>query len=320
MSNAPTLDPAAAPVFDARALHGAAPLPHWGVIRAQGADAAKFLHGQLTQDFSLLGLSEARLAAFCSAKGRMQASFVGFKRSHDEVLLVCSRDLLPATLKRLSMFVLRAQAKLSDASDAFAVWGVAGPTAADLPPKPWSHTAGPDGADWVRLYPGAGVARALWVAPVLDGVAPQPEGPLLDTAHWAWLDVMSGVATVTQPIVEAFVPQMLNYESVGGVNFKKGCYPGQEVVARSQFRGTLKRRAYLVQADAPLAVGQEVFHSSDAEQPCGTVAAAAPCPGGGWHAVVSMQTRAAEGGTLSAAVGGPALSLLPLPYPLLDDI
>jgi hypothetical protein len=187
----------------------------------------------------------------------------------------------------------------------------------------------------VRLYPAAGVTRALWVAPVVGGVAPvvggvapvvggvapQPEAPLLDTAHWAWLDVMGGVATLTQPIVEAFVPQMLNYESVGGVNFKKGCYPGQEVVARSQFRGTLKRRAYLVQANSPLAVGQEVFHDSDAEQPCGTVAAAAPCPAGGWHALVSMQTRAAEGGALHVgSAQGPALTVLPLPYPLLDDI
>lgn len=312
---------ATAPAFDATHLQGAAPLPHCGVIRAQGADAAQFLHGQLTQDFSLLGLSEARLAAFCSAKGRMQASFVGFKRSHDDILLVCSRDLLPATLKRLSMFVLRAKVQLSDASDAFAVWGVAGAAPSSLPDQPWSKTDDASGAHWVRLYPGAHLARALWVAPVVDGVAPQPAGPRLDTAHWDWLDVMSGVASVTQPIVEAFVPQMLNYESVGGVNFKKGCYPGQEVVARSQFRGTLKRRAYLLQADAPLAVGQEVFHDSDAEQPCGTVAAAAASPTGGWHALVSMQTRAAEGGSLHAvSPQGQALTLLPLPYPLLDDI
>jgi tRNA-modifying protein YgfZ len=317
------MSPAAAhplPAFDTTRLQGASPLPHLGVIRAQGADATKFLHGQMTQDFSLLGLSEARLAAFCSAKGRMQASFVGFKRDHEDILLVCSRDLLPATLKRLSMFVLRAQAKLSDASDAFAVWGVAGTLPASLPPKPWSTSTDTDGARWVRLYPAVGVSRALWVAPVVDG-APAPGPALLDAAHWAWLDVMSGVATVTQPVVEAFVPQMLNYESVGGVNFKKGCYPGQEVVARSQFRGTLKRRAYLVQATEPLAVGQEVFHDSDAEQPCGTVAAAAPSPDGGWAALVSMQTRAAEGGTLRAgSVQGPALALLPLPYPLLEDI
>ena len=107
-------------------LKGVAPLPHLGVIRVEGDDAAKFLHGQLTQDFSLLGLSEARLAAFCSAKGRMQASFIGFKRSHTEILLVCSRDILAATLKRLSMFVLRAKARLTDASSDYALFGLAG--------------------------------------------------------------------------------------------------------------------------------------------------------------------------------------------------
>src|SRR5665647_1022416 len=107
-------------------LKGIAPLAHLGVIRVQGEDAAKFLHGQLTQDFSLLGLSEARLAAFCSAKGRMQASFIGFKRSPTDVLLLCSRDILAATLKRLSMFVMRAKAKLSDATADFSVYGLAG--------------------------------------------------------------------------------------------------------------------------------------------------------------------------------------------------
>jgi folate-binding protein YgfZ len=136
-----------------------------------------------------------------------------------------------------------------------------------------------------------------------------------------WSDVRSGVATITAPIVEAFVPQMLNYESVGGVNFKKGCYPGQEVVARSQFRGTLKRRAYLAHAESALQVGQEVFHESDASQPCGLVAQSAAAPGGGWDAIVSIQISAAGGGRLD--VGGPGgapLSLQPAPYPLLADV
>jgi hypothetical protein len=126
---------------------------------------------------------------------------------------------------------------------------------------------------------------------------------------------------ISQPIFEAFVPQMLNYESVGGVNFKKGCYPGQEVVARSQFRGTLKRRAYIVHAPVELHVGQEVFHSADAEQPCGLVASAAPAPDGGFDAIVSIQTAAVKDGSLTAvSASGPALALLPLPYPLLEDI
>jgi tRNA-modifying protein YgfZ len=143
----------------------------------------------------------------------------------------------------------------------------------------------------------------------------------LDSAAWDWLDVMAGVPLLSLPVVEAFVPQMLNLESVGGVNFKKGCYPGQEVVARSQFRGTLKRRAYPVLGDAPMAVGQEVFHSSDPAQPVGTVAAAAASPTGGWNAMVSMQIGATEGGSLHlGAADGPRLTLLPLPYALLADV
>ena len=130
----------------------------------------------------------------------------------------------------------------------------------------------------------------------------------------------SGVATVSQPVFEQFVPQMLNYESVGGVNFKKGCYPGQEVVARSQFRGTLKRRAFIVHAAGPLSAGAEVFAASDAEQATGTVVQAAPRPDGGWAAIVSMQISAA-GETLTAgSASGEALQLQALPYALLDDI
>ncbi|WP_374407006.1 folate-binding protein YgfZ [Hydrogenophaga sp.] len=303
---------------DPKTLQGVAALPRLGVIRAQGEEAAKFLHGQLTQDFSLLGLSEARLAGFCSAKGRLLASFIGCKRGHDEILLVCHSDLLPATLKRLSMFVLRAKVTLSDASAEFKLLGLVGDAVpAALPAAPWSKLDA-DGAQMVRLYPAAGVARALWVAPA---DAAQPAGPALDTGTWDWLDVVAGVPLLSQPVVEAFVPQMINLESVGGVNFKKGCYPGQEVVARSQFRGTLKRRAYPVQGEAPMQAGQEVFHDSDPSQPCGTVLAAAASPQGGWNAMVSMQISATEGGSLHLGAGdGPLLTLQPLPYPLLADV
>jgi folate-binding protein YgfZ len=311
MSQAPEFPPA-------NALRGVALLPRLGVIRAQGEEAAKFLHGQLTNDFSLLGLSEARLAGFCTAKGRLLASFIGFKRTHDEILLVCHADLLPATLKRLSMFVLRAKVKLTDASAEFQLRGLVGDAVpAALPAAPWSKLDA-DGAQLVRLYPADSIARALWVAPT--GVEP-PTGPTLNSAAWDWLDVVAGVPLLSQPVVEAFVPQMVNMESVGGVNFKKGCYPGQEVVARSQFRGTLKRRAYPVRGDAPMAAGQEVFHGSDPSQPCGTVVAAAASPTGGWAAMVSMQTSAAEGGALHlGAADGPLLTLQPLPYPLLADV
>jgi tRNA-modifying protein YgfZ len=302
----------------AAALNGVTPLPQLGVIRVEGADAAAFLHGQLTQDFSLLGLSEARLAAFCSAKGRMLASFVGFKRTPEDILLVCSRDLLAPTLKRLSMFVLRAKARLSDASENFRVYGLVGSAVPPALPVAFWSQAREGEASVVRLPPADGATRALWVAPV--GEAP-PEGPALAEPLWQWLSVRSGVATLSQPVVEAFVPQMLNYESVGGVNFKKGCYPGQEVVARSQFRGTLKRRAYVVHADGAISPGQDVFQDSDAEQPCGTVVEVAPHPEKGFDAIVSLQvSAAAQGGLHAGSAKGPALALQPLPYPLLDDI
>ena len=301
-------------------LEGIAPLPHLGVIRAQGDDAASFLHNQLTQDFLLLQPGQARLAAFCSAKGRMQASFVGLTLAPNDIALIVSRDLLAPTLKRLSMFVLRAKVKLSDASEAFVLRGLAGQAAIPAGASalaPWAH-AQQAGAHWVGLYPADGQARALWLAPA---GTPEPTGSARDAAVWSWGEVRSGVATLSAPVVEAFVPQMLNYESVGGVNFKKGCYPGQEVVARSQFRGTLKRRATLAHSAAPLQAGQEIFHSDDLSQPCGLVAQAAPAPNGGFDAIVSLQTSAMEGGTLSVGTGdGPALTLLPLPYPLLADI
>lgn len=301
-------------------LNGVTPLAHLGVIKVEGAEAPKFLHGQLTQDFELLGTNEARLAAFCSAKGRMQASFLGFKRSPDEILLICNRDVLAATLKRLSMFVMRAKAKLTDASEQFALFGVAGDAIKSL-----AAQAGPAWSrvdiglnNCITLYPADGVPRALVVAPASE---PPPAGPSLSAEDWAWSEVRSGVVLISAPLHEAFVPQMLNYESVGGVNFKKGCYPGQEVVARSQFRGTLKRRAYLGHADTVMTAGQEIFQALDSEQPCGLVVQAAPSPEGGFDAVVSMQVSAFEAGGLHlGSATGPSLAATVMPYPLLSDI
>jgi hypothetical protein len=264
-------------------------------------------------------MDQARLAAFLSAKGRMQASFIGFKRSETEVLLVCSRDLLAPTLKRLSMFVLRAKAKLTDATADYALYGMVGDainSIASSAQPAWTK-ADFGSATVVHLYPADGQPRALWVAPASD--AP-PAGPALDPALWLWSEVRSGVATLTTPVVEAFVPQMLNYESVGGVNFKKGCYPGQEVVARSQFRGTLKRRAYIAHADADVTAGADVFAASDLEQPCGTVVQVAPAPGGGVDAIVSLQIAATQDALQVGATDGVAITLAPLPYPLLEDI
>ena len=299
---------------------GHAPLAHLGVIQITGADAASFIHGQLSNDFVLLPDGGARLAALCTAKGRMQASFIGIRANSSDIRLVCSRDLLAPTLKRLSMFVLRAKATLRDASEGFALWGLRGQACLSMPHNtPWAF-ARVGNADLVQLYPACGQARQLWMGP--GGEAPPPAA-LLDAQQWALGEVLSGVATVSAAVVEAFVPQMLNYESVDGVSFKKGCYPGQEIVARSQFRGTLKRRAYILVGDAQtsLAPGQALFSSLDAEQACGIVVQIAQAPTGQQFCIASLQTEAAAQGFLHAgSAQGPALHIVPLPYALREDI
>jgi folate-binding protein YgfZ len=299
--------------------NGVAELTHLGVIRAIGPQAGQFLHNQLTQDFLLLKDHQARLAGFCSAKGRLQASFIAWRQSPEEFLLVCSRDLLPSTLKRLSMFVLRTAVKLSDVSSEYKIYGTLG-TSAEVwgaSKAPWS-LARSNNAVAVSLYPAAGHTRALWVAP---HQVPAPEGPTLDLGLWHWTDVQSGVAQLALAHVDAYVPQMLNYESVDGVNFKKGCYPGQEVVARSQFRGVIKRRTYLGHCTASAQVGDELFLSTDPEQSCATVVACAAHPNGGFDLLFCAQTQAvAEGPLALGQPQGPLIALRTLPYPLRDDI
>ena len=304
-------------------LNGSCPLPDWGVIQAQGDDAANFLHNQLSNDVLLLPVGRSRLAAFCSAKGRMQASFILVKTAPDTVLLVLSLDLLAQTLKRLSMFVLRAKVKMSDATSQWQLRGFVGDSARALVGSsvPWQTTV-QDGAHAVALYPAvlgeSQIPRALWIAPAGQAL---PAGADVSTDVWVWAEVMSGVTLVSQPVFEAFVPQMLNYESVGGVNFKKGCYPGQEVVARSQFRGTLKRRTALVHSPVALAAGQDIFTPTDPEQPCATVVLCAARPDGqGFDALVSGTTESLQTGWRVGGSEGEAFALLPLPYPLLADI
>ena len=278
-------------------------LSDWGVIRAQGADAANFLHSQLTQDFALLDSEHARLAGFCTAKGRLLATMVGWRQGEDEILLALPAETLAATLKRLSMFVLRAKCKLSDASAEFAVYGLLGRPAAEA----WTLARD---ADAVQIaLPGSG--RALRVQPV---AAPAPAGTTMTPDDWAWAEAEAGVAWVRGATVEAFVPQMINFEALGGVSFKKGCYPGQEIVARSQYRGTIKRRLQVFETDTPATVGQEVFHSSDPEQPAGVVAGAGTRGGRTLVAAEVKLGTLGEGSLHLGSAAGATLQPRALPY------
>ncbi len=298
---------------------GVCRLADWGLIRAQGADAASFLHNQLTQDVQHLASGTSRLAGYCSVKGRLLATLVLWRRADDELLLACSADLLPATLKRLSNFVLRAKSKLSDATADLPLWGAAG-TAAQQRLDPdhglavWGQRRADD-IDIVRLpdalVDGNPVPRYLVAA------LQSPALPAMAESQWRWLEVHSGVVRVQAATQEKFVPQMVNLELVDGVNFQKGCYPGQEVVARSQYRGTLKRRAYVLHAPVALLPGQEVFSSADPEQPAGLVAMAGTSAQGHHAALVELKMAALAAGSLHAgAADGPVLTAGTLPYAL----
>jgi folate-binding protein YgfZ len=296
-------------------LQGAVRLADLGVIRAAGADAATFLHSQLTSDILALDSTQARLAGHCSAKGRLLASFIVWRRGVDELLLACSADLLAPALKKLSMFVLRARCKLTDASAEVALYGLAGETAAawlgDAAPRaPWQRSDVAR-AQVIRLPDGAGEPRYLWAAPLDE---PAPALPVLPAGAWEWMEVHSGVPRIVAATVEQFVPQMVNFEVVGGVNFQKGCYPGQEVVARSQYRGTVKRRALLFRLDAAGAAGQEVFAADDPRQPAGMIVNAASLDG--HAALVELKLSAAESELRLGAADGAGLHRQPLPYPL----
>lgn len=313
------------------ALDGALPLPELALIHAHGADAASFLHGQLSNDVLKVSATQARWSAFCTAQGRMLGSFlVAWRPSPDaaapsagSLWLVGSADLHEALLKRLKMFVLRAKAVLEPGGPTQQVIGLTGPSAEAVLGSdaaalaPWQQVIR-DGAAVVRLPDALAQPRWLWIGPSESGTTLLASLPALSAEAWRWLEVQSGVAPVLAATSGQFVPQMLNYEVVGGVDFRKGCYPGQEVVARSQYLGKLKRRAFRLEldGDAPCSPGMEVFWSEDAGQPAGVVALAAARPDGSGQALLAeLKLAATESGSLHLGRSdGPELRLADLPY------
>jgi folate-binding protein YgfZ len=300
-----------------------ADLSHYGLIALGGEDAQTFLHGQITNDLRGLREDKAVFAGYCSAKGRLLANFLVFRRGAD-LLVMLPRSLREATQKRLTMFVLRAKVRLRDASDEWVALGLSGAEAQDLvsahygqaPTALMDVVQGPDG--WaVRLgeqrfdvFVTPQAAPALWR---LWSAKARPVG----TPVWDWLTVAAGVPVILPATQDHFVPQMANMELLGGVSFQKGCYPGQEIVARSQYLGKLKRRMYLAHVEATAEAGQELYSPDLPGQACGMVANAAPAPGGGTDLLAVMQVSSREAGEVHlGSPDGPRLAFKPLPYGL----
>jgi folate-binding protein YgfZ len=277
------------------ATTGIAKLERYGLLHAAGEDACAFLHAQLTNDIENLPPAKARYAGWCSAKGRLLATFLVMPY-RGGFLLQLSRDLVPTVAKRLSMFILRSKVKLTDASGEWtqhAVWGENGGEPLAVREQDGKITVTIERGRSLLLVPAAGAQ--------LSANASEDD--------WALAEVRAGRPLIGQPTQDQFVPQMVNLELAGGVDFHKGCYPGQEIVARAQYRGAVKRRMYHLRG-AVLKPGQELYSDDAPGQPSGMVVNAA-----GQESLAVLQTSAVEAkASIRAQPQAAPLEILPLPY------
>jgi len=297
----------------------------WSVLHVAGGDAIPFLHGQLSSDVESLRPGSGQYWSYNSPKGRVLANGVLWRApAGDGITMLVAADLAEAIRKRLSMFVLRAKATIEDAGRAATLIGIAGDGAAQAV----RDAFGPS------LAPGAAAAfgRDAQAFMLPDRrvvvVAPQAQGPVLQAAlarhapwvgndEWRWFGIAAGVPWITAATSDLFIPQTLNFDLLGGVSFTKGCYPGQEIVARMQYLGRLKERLYAFHAEALAASPAMRLYSAtfDATQPCGTLVDAAPDVRGGVALLAVTQIAAVEADDVTlGAPGGPRLVRRPLPY------
>ena len=293
-------------------------------IGISGADAATFLQGQFTNDIEALSAGSAQYSAWCSPKGRILANFLLLRTGDATFEMLLPSSLSVAIRKRLSMFVLRSKVVIEDTSGERVRVGIAGPASAtalraaavDAPPLfRWRAIDGglivsvPGGRYIALVHEGA--AKSLWAS---LSEAARPVG----FAVWQWLTVRAGIPVITAATTDQLVPQMANWDALEGVSFRKGCYTGQEIVARTQYLGRLKERTYLAHIEtSPPAAGDKLYSVAFGEQSCGVVLNAAAAPGGGSDLVAALQIAAAQSGDVR--IGSPqgmTLDLLTLPYPV----
>ncbi|MDD3884814.1 MAG: folate-binding protein [Gallionella sp.] len=300
-------------------------LSQFGLLRVSGEEAQTFLQSLLSNDIGEVNGRRAQLSSLNDAKGRMIASLFIW-RDADDYLVQLPRDLCEPVRKRLSMYVLRAKVKISDAGDEFVLLGLAGPEASAV-----AQTLLPDlPAESGSMHSNAGIrlirldasryqiclspveAPALWTQ--LSGRL-QPAG----SPCWDGLGIRAGIPVITTATQLQFVAQMVNFEVIGGVNFKKGCYPGQEIVARMHYLGKPKRRMFLahVDSDAAPQPGDSLYSAEMGEQAAGMIVNAAAAPEGGYDLLAVVHIASHDSQTIHlSAQDGPPLAFRDLPYPL----
>lgn len=297
-----------------------APLSQFRVLRFSGDDAENFLQGQLTCDVKGLRALHATLGGYCTAQGRLLATFLLW-REPDGFGMLLRDDISAAVQRRLQMYVLRAKVKIADESAQRAVLGLSGSYAGAALPR---ADIAPPGAPFAMTIAGNRMAIAIPGGRYLVLIAAEelerawssfatslkPVG----SPCWDWLDVVNGIPWISARTQEQFVPQMVNLEVIGGVSFQKGCYPGQEVVARTQYRAKTRRRMHLAHVAAEARPGMELYAASLGDQASGMVLSASPAPQGGWDVLAVPHPEALNTTIHLGALDGPTLTLRELPY------
>ena len=299
-------------------------LDHLGCIRAAGEDAQAFLQGQLSNDISLLQKQHVQISAYCTPKGRMLAQFLVIPDGNDFLLLL-PHSILEPTLKRLRMFVLRSKVTLTDVSEERIYLGLAGDKLGaqlqvELPLPAADYDLVRTDTALISKLPAPHArylvitnletAMTLWQTCSQNGIA-------TDQRLWHWLDIQAGLPSIWPQTVEEFVPQMVNLELINGVNFSKGCYPGQEIVARMHYLGKPKRRMYhlaLAQAEPPQP-GTDIYVADGDGQSAGKIVVAEPGLQGS-ECLAVLQNDKVNAELRLGTVDGPKLAMAKLPYPL----
>lgn len=318
--------------------HGFTPLTDWGLILVEGPDAATLLQSQLSNSVTSLkrtklgdiaqGLDSVRLVGYCNPKGRLLASawlglFPESNDADDRFALFISRDIAASTAKRLSMYVLRSKVRVMDASNDWEVFGSYQNLQSEQFTAPLKDTLGLQMPN--VLIDNQPFQRTLFAQRKIGSSISSVDQ--ISLMQWNSLEVLSAIPRIVLATQEQFVPQMINFESVAGVDFKKGCYPGQEIVARSQYRGVVKRRLQLAHVNLSQTAielakpGVEVFLKDDASQPCGMLVLSAASPENEGHINLQLECKldALELGNIHlGASDGPLLQIDHLPYPLLE--
>jgi tRNA-modifying protein YgfZ len=294
-----------------------------GLLSLEGDDARGFLHSQLTCDVDALASTSSRYGGYCTPKGRLLATFLLWQRDGTYYLRV-PQALREGLQQQLTKFILRSKVKAADASASHVQFGVSGDGAdklmqgvfGNVPTEPHQvrHAVA---ATLIKLP----VNRYLVVATAKN--APDISAALQKctasaaTTIWNWLDIRAGIPVITPATLEEFVPQWVNLDLIDGVSLSKGCYPGQEIVARMHYLGRLKQRMYLARIESagiPQA-GDKLYSPKFAEQACGMIVNAALAPEGGYDALAVMQIDQAQDGNVHwREINGPGLKFLKLPY------